>query len=57
MLAGNAKECELLFSVLSGAAREWASPLGKSGGEGVPFKVLLLAYEESIGLLLDEVSV
>lgn len=56
MLVGRAEERKILFSVLSRAAREWASPLGRPGGVGVPFKVVLLCAGKSVDALRVEAS-
>jgi hypothetical protein len=32
-----------LLGILARAARQWANPLGRLGGQGVPFNVLLMA--------------
>lgn len=55
MLFGRREERSALFSVLSKAAREWANPLGKPGGQGVVFKVLLLVGDNSVELIRQEV--
>ncbi|MFD7904109.1 barstar family protein [Kitasatospora sp. NPDC059722] len=56
MLAGNTEEREILLSILSRAAREWADPLGKPDGKGVPFKVLLLCDDEPTEALHAETA-
>lgn len=42
ILLDKKEEFSTLFSILSRSAREWADPLGRPGGQGVAFKVLLL---------------
>src|SRR4051794_19604022 len=48
MLATRSEERAILFSILRRAAREWANPLGKTDGMGIPFKVLLLASNNTV---------
>lgn len=54
------ENCELLLSndpvgrssllgILAGATNEWANPLGKAGGIGVPFNVVLFGNWDVIG--------
>lgn len=46
-----------LFQVLSEAVRDWASPLGRPGGKGVPFQVLLLCdHDEAAALVRQEIA-
>ncbi|WP_320067224.1 barstar family protein [Micromonospora sp. RTGN7] len=42
LLSDETEERHTLFRILSRAARAWANPLGRPGGRGVPFRVLLL---------------
>jgi RNAse (barnase) inhibitor barstar len=55
MLSGRQEERSALFSVLSKAAREWANPLDKPSGQGVVFKVLLLAGGNAVETIRQEV--
>jgi len=56
ILLGSAEEREILFSILRRAVHEWANPLGKPSSEGIPFKVLLLAADESVEGLRKDVA-
>ncbi|MFC6093573.1 barstar family protein [Saccharothrix lopnurensis] len=56
ILLGGAEERGSLLSILSQAAQEWANPVGKPNGEGIPFKVLLLCVEDSVEALRAEVD-
>lgn len=55
ILVSSAEERETFLSVLAHAAHDWASPLGKAGGEGVAFKVLLLAHCDAVATLRKDV--
>ncbi len=55
-LVATPEEREILLHILSRAAQAWANPLGKPGGEGIPFKVLLLCADESVEALRLEVG-
>ncbi|MBQ1074458.1 barstar family protein [Micromonospora sp. C31] len=57
LLASSAEDRHTLFRILSRAVRHWANPLGRSDGEGVPFKVLLLCGpDEEAALLRQDIA-
>jgi len=55
MLKGSPEERAVLFAVLSRAVRDWANPLGKTGGKGILFRVLLLATEDAMERIRAEI--
>jgi hypothetical protein len=57
LLPDSAEDRHLLFRILCRAVRHWASPLGKPGGKGVSFKVLLQCEpDEETTFLRQEVA-
>jgi len=57
VLSSSSEERDLFFKVLAQAARSWANPLGKVGGRGVPFNVLLMCDASELEELARDVSV
>jgi hypothetical protein len=57
VLSSSPEERNVFFKILGRAAREWANPLGKVGGRGVPFNVLLMCDASELEVLAREVSV
>jgi Barstar (barnase inhibitor) len=47
VLLASAEERDLMFDILGQAAEEWANPLGKPGGNGVVFRVVLVCADEA----------
>ncbi|WP_327002939.1 barstar family protein [Dactylosporangium sp. NBC_01737] len=57
MLSSSAGDRCTLFGVLSRAVRHWANPIGRPGGEGVAFKVLLVCdRDEDVVRLRREIA-
>jgi hypothetical protein len=56
VLSSSSEERELFFEVLAKAARAWANPLGKIGGQGVPFNVVLMCDASELEALGSGIS-
>lgn len=56
ILIGSSEERDLLFHTLAVAVKDWANPLGKPGGVGIPFKVVLACGDDAVDALRAEVA-
>lgn len=57
LMSSTPDERQVLFRVLSRAVRDWANPLGRPHGEGVPFKVLLVCdQDEEVTKMEEEIA-
>jgi Barstar (barnase inhibitor) len=54
LLADSTEERQVLFRILCRAVRYWTNPLGRPGGVGVPFTVLLLCESDGEAAFLRQ---